>query len=70
MEPDGGTAKKAYGTQRALYSPNHAAHELDISRSKIYALMKCGALGFVQIGSDRRIPASEIDRLSKEGVSA
>ena len=57
------------GNQKLL-SPNNAARVMDISRSKIYELMKCGALGYVQIGADRRIPMEEIERLSKSGTSA
>jgi excisionase family DNA binding protein len=55
---------------RKLLSPNNAARVLDISRSKIYSLMKCGALGYVQIGADRRIPIEEIERLAKSGTTA
>ena len=55
---------------RKLYSPNSAARALDVSRSKIYDLMKTGLLRYVTIDSDRKIPASEIDRLSrKRGAS-
>lgn len=50
-----------------LYSPNNAAHALDISRSKVYELMKTGAVRFVKIGSKRRIPSGEIQRLAAEG---
>lgn len=52
---------------RKLYSPNSAAQALDISRSKVYDLMKSGSLRFVMIGSDRRIPADEIQRIASEG---
>jgi len=55
---------------RKLYSPNSAAQALDISRSKIYDLMKSGALRFVLIGADRRIPADEIQRLASEGAAS
>ncbi|MBI4290334.1 MAG: helix-turn-helix domain-containing protein [Betaproteobacteria bacterium] len=54
---------------RKLYSPNSAARALDVSRSKIYDLMKSGALGYIQIGSDRRIPIEEIERLAKHGTA-
>lgn len=54
---------------RKLYSPNSAARALDLSRSKIYQLMKCGALGYIQIGSDRRIPHSEIERIAQHGTA-
>jgi excisionase family DNA binding protein len=55
---------------KKLYSPNSAAQALDISRSKVYDLMKCGALYYIQIGSDRRIPASEIERIARDGAPA
>lgn len=55
---------------RKLYSPNSAAQALDISRSKVYDLMKSGALRFVLIGADRRIPADEIKRIASEGATA
>jgi excisionase family DNA binding protein len=55
---------------RKLYSPNFAAKVLDISRSKIYDLMKSGALRYVTIGADRRIPADEIQRIATEGATA
>jgi excisionase family DNA binding protein len=55
---------------KKLFSPNSAAHALDISRSKVYDLMKSGHLRFVLIGADRRIPAEEIDRLATEGTPA
>lgn len=57
------------GNQK-LYSPNSAAKALDISRSKIYDLMKSGAVRFVMIDSDRRIPDSEIQRIASEGTQS
>lgn len=54
---------------KRLYSPNSAAQALDISRSKLYALMKAGSIRYVQIGTDRRIPATEVDRIAAEGTS-
>lgn len=54
---------------KKLYSPNRAALVLELSRSKVYDLMKTGKLRFVLIDSDRRIPASEIDRIAREGTS-
>lgn len=55
---------------KRLYSPNSAAHALDVSRSKIYDLMKTGALRFVKIGANRRIPSDEIQRIATEGAAA
>lgn len=51
-----------------LFSPNSAARALDMSRSKVYDLMKRGLLHYVVIESDRRIPASEIARIAAEGI--
>jgi excisionase family DNA binding protein len=48
---------------KKLYSPNSTAHALDLSRSAVYAMMKSGKLRFVMVGANRRIPASEIDRI-------
>lgn len=59
-----------YDGTKKLYSPNSAAHALDISRSKVYDLMKCGALRYVMIGNDRRIPDAEIQRIASEGAPA
>lgn len=53
---------------RQLFSPNRAAEALDVSRSKIYDLMKRGALKYVLVDSDRRIPVSEIERIAAEGI--
>lgn len=54
---------------RKLYSPNNAALALDLSRSKVYDLMKSGALRYVMVGADRRIPAEEIQRIASEGAT-
>lgn len=50
-----------------LLSPARAAQALDVSRSTIYNLMRSGAIGFVTIGADRRIPMSEVQRLAAVG---
>jgi excisionase family DNA binding protein len=55
---------------RKLYSVNSTAATLDISRSKVYELMKVGTLRYIQIGADRRIPIEEIERLAKSGTTA
>ncbi|MWV11160.1 helix-turn-helix domain-containing protein [Pseudomonas sp. R-28-1W-6] len=56
--------------EQHLFSPNSAARALDVSRSKVYDLMKRGLLHYVVIESDRRIPASEIARIAAEGIPA
>lgn len=53
---------------RQLYSVNRTAETLDISRAKVYDLMKKGLLHYVMIGTDRRVPAEEIARIAAEGV--
>jgi len=55
-------------TRRAAYSINAAAAELDLSRSKLYDLMRRGLLRFVEVDGTRRIPGSEIDRIAGEGT--
>ena len=51
-----------------LLSPNSMAQALDVSRSKVYTLMKSGRIRYVQVGADRRIPVEEIDRIVTEGI--
>jgi excisionase family DNA binding protein len=53
---------------KLCYTPNNAANALDLSRSKIYDLMRRGLLRYVVVDSDRRIPASEIARIAAEGI--
>lgn len=53
---------------KLCYTPNNAADVLDLSRSKVYDLMRRGLLHYVIIESDRRIPASEIERIAAEGI--
>ena len=56
--------------EQLLFTPNNAARALDISRSKVYALMASGDLKFVMVGADRRIPRDELRRIAEHGVSA
>lgn len=56
-------------TTRKLYTANNAARALDLSRSKVYDLMKRGRLRYVLIDGDRRIPAEEIDRIAAQGAT-
>lgn len=51
-----------------LYAPNTAAKLLSVSRATLYLMMKHGNLAWVQLGADRRIPASEIQRIAREGT--
>lgn len=56
-------------SERKLYSPDAAADALGVSRSTVYSLMKSGALRFVRVNADRRIPADEIERVMREGIA-
>lgn len=56
--------------QKLAYKVNAAAAALDISRSKLYELMKRGEVAYICIGTDRRIPYSEILRVSTTGVAS
>lgn len=52
-----------------LLSPDHAARALDVSRSKVYKMMRARELAYVMIGADRRIPVAEVERLAARGTS-
>jgi excisionase family DNA binding protein len=49
---------------RYALSPAEAAHALGVSRKHIYTLMNSGRLASRLIGSCRRIPVTEIERLA------
>ena len=51
-----------------LYTVGAACAALSISRTAIYEMMKSGALKFVPMGAERRIPRSEVERIASEGV--
>jgi excisionase family DNA binding protein len=55
-------------TGKIALAPNSAAHALDISRSKMYGMMKSGKIRFVMIDGMRRVPNSEVERLAREGT--
>lgn len=56
-----------------LLKPEEVAECLNIGRSKVYELMRAGALESVQIGTCRRVPRTAvedyIERL-REGLAA
>lgn len=54
---------------RALYPVGEFCQLLGISRATAYRLMGRAELAFVRIGGERRIPASELERALKEGIS-
>jgi excisionase family DNA binding protein len=49
-----------------LLKPEEAAQCLGICRSKIYELMRAGALESVRIGASRRIPAAAVARFVEQ----
>lgn len=53
-----------------LLTPEHAAELLAVGRTKLYELLRTGALESVRIGAARRIPAAAlaayVDRLRQE----
>lgn len=61
-------AKQQPDPQR-LYSINSFARAMDVSRAKVYDLMSRGLVRYIMLGADRRIPASELDRLASEGIA-
>lgn len=54
---------------KILYSISEACAALSLSRSALYALMKRGDLRYVEIGTVRRIPRAELDRIVSEGAA-
>ena len=45
---------------KLLLTPEEAAHTLSIGRSKVYELLRAGAIASVRIGASRRIPAEAL----------
>jgi excisionase family DNA binding protein len=45
---------------KMLVTPEEAAQTLSIGRSKLYELLRAGALGSVRIGGSRRIPVAAL----------
>lgn len=60
--------------EKVLLTPEEAAAALSLGRTKVYELIRVGALRSVRIGKCRRVPAvalSEfVDRLSEAAVTA
>jgi excisionase family DNA binding protein len=48
-----------------LYRVEEAAEALRISRTRIYALIRCGALRTVKIGGSRRVPVTAVPSASR-----
>lgn len=51
----------AYPTGALALSPEAAAQAIDVTRTKIFALLASGAIRSVKIGKYRRIPVAEIE---------
>jgi len=51
---------------KLLLTPVEAAHALGIGRSKVYELLRTGALGSVRIDTCRRIPVAALESLVAE----
>jgi excisionase family DNA binding protein len=45
---------------KVLLTPEEAAQALSIGRSKVYELLRAGALASVRIGASRRIPVEAV----------
>jgi excisionase family DNA binding protein len=48
---------------KMLLTPSEAAQVLGVGRSKVYELMRSGALGSIRIDSCRRIPVDDLTSL-------
>jgi excisionase family DNA binding protein len=46
--------------EKVLLTPEEAAQALSIGRSKVYELLRAGALASVRIGASRRIPVDAV----------
>ena len=55
-------------TDPLLLKPQEVADLLGVGRSSIYRLMTNGQIAYVRIGSDRRIPATELDRFITDNL--
>jgi excisionase family DNA binding protein len=54
---------------RLAYRIDEAAKIIGVSRTTLYKLIAEGKLKTIRIGSDRRVPAMELERLSKKGAT-
>jgi excisionase family DNA binding protein len=55
--------------EETFYTIPEAAAKLRVTRAALYKWMKQGRLGFVLVGSERRITSSTIDAFVKRGQS-
>jgi excisionase family DNA binding protein len=67
-----GTGRPVGGTAipRVLLSVEAAADRLSISRTRMYALIKAGAVITVRVGRLRRVPVIELDAFAARLVAA
>jgi excisionase family DNA binding protein len=57
-------------TSRLLYTPEHAAAQLDIGRTHIYGLIARGELRSVKVGRNRRVPAAALQEYVQKLMQA
>jgi excisionase family DNA binding protein len=55
---------------RLLYTPEHAAAQLDIGRTHLFALLASGELRSVKVGRNRRIPAAALQEYVQKLMQA
>ena len=48
-------------TAKVLLTPEEAAKALSVGRTRVYELIRTGALGSVRIGSSRRVPVAAVE---------
>ncbi len=65
MEPEGVRHTKGPPMEKML-TVDQAADALQISRTKLFDLLRTGVLRSVKIGRARRVPASSIDQYINE----
>jgi excisionase family DNA binding protein len=53
---------------KRLYTPQQAAEALSVSRSTIYKLLRDYPDLYVPVGSQKRIPAATMERLTTYGI--
>lgn len=68
-DPPPPAAMAATPTERVLLSVEEAAERLSISRTRVYALIKTGALVSVRVGRLRRVPAEALTEFTTRLVA-
>jgi excisionase family DNA binding protein len=68
-DPPTPTPMAVTSTERVLLSVEEAAERLSISRTRVYALIKTGALVSVRVGRLRRVPAEALTEFTARLVA-